>query len=83
MDPVKRNSIQQSIKAHRMHAKHDPRVTTAKARAAWAERFLQQADPEGVLSPEERERRAYHLMRAHMKTMALKSAEARSKKWRE
>lgn len=80
MDQVKRKSMQQSIKADLMHARHDPRVTSAKARAAWAEKFLREVDPEGVLSPEERERRAFHLMRAHMKTMALKSADARAKR---
>lgn len=80
MDKHSRHSLQQSIKAELMHAKYDPQYITSKARAAFMDSFETKADPEGVLSVEERRRRASHLRRAHMKTMALKSADARARK---
>ena len=46
------------IGAFRLHATHDPRETTKKARAAFDARFLREVDPDGVLPEEERRRRA-------------------------
>jgi hypothetical protein len=80
MDKQKRLSMQQSIKAHLMHARHDPQQITAKARAAFLDSFEKKADPSGSLPPAERRRRADHLRQAHMKALALKSAEARAKR---
>jgi hypothetical protein len=79
MDQQERLSLQQSIKAHLMHAQHDPHEITANARAAFLASFEKKVDPEGVLPVEERRRRAEHLRRAHMKAMALRSAEVRAK----
>lgn len=55
-------------------------TTTEAARAAFRERFLQEADPDGTLPPEERERRAAHLRRAYYLRLALKSADARRRR---
>ena len=52
---------------------------TAPARRAALARFDRQVDPEGVLSPEERARRATAAMRAYFTALALRSSRARSK----
>jgi hypothetical protein len=62
-----------------LHSRRDPRETTAKARAAFLANFERQVDPEGVLAPEERRRRAEYARRAHFARLALKSARARAK----
>lgn len=66
------------IGAHTLHATHDPRETTAPARAAFRGSFEQRVDPDGTLSPEERSRRAEHARRAHYVRLARLSALARS-----
>lgn len=43
-------------------------------------RFERQVDPEGVLPPEERAKRAERARRAHMLTLAAKSAAARRRR---
>ena len=53
--------------------------TEAARRAAW-NRFDRLADPEGVLSDEERSRRAEHLRRANFTRMALASSRSRAAK---
>lgn len=63
-----------------MHALHDARQTTAKARATFLAGFEREVDPDGVLSPEERARRAGHARKAHFLQLALASAKARSRK---
>ena len=69
-----------SIAAHTSWARTaDPAARTANARAALIDRFEREADPDGVLPPAERARRAEHLRRAHYKRMALKSAQIRRK----
>ncbi|MCZ7414273.1 hypothetical protein [Streptomyces sp. WMMC897] len=55
----------------------DPTSRTAKARAAHLSRFEREADPDGVLTPEERARRASHLKKAYYARLALQSAKAR------
>jgi hypothetical protein len=76
MSPAER-SLRAQIAAHAMHARNDPVETTAKARAAFLAKFEREADPEGVLPPEERRRRAEHLRSAHFARLALASAKAR------
>ncbi len=78
VDPVM--SALGRIGAHVVHARYDPRETTAKARAAYKASFEAAADPEGVLSSDERTRRAEHLRRAHYARLAYKSAVARRKR---
>lgn len=57
----------------------DRAARTAPARKAAADKFEQEVDPDGVLTPEERSLRAAHARRAHMLRLALKSAQARRK----
>lgn len=65
------------IAAYRLHATHDPRETTKKARAAFASRFEREVDPAGILSPAERTRRADAARRACFTDLALRSSRAR------
>ena len=65
------------IGAYSLHSTHDPRLTTAKARATFLARFEAQVDPDGSLPPAERERRALAARKAHMLRLSLASAKAR------
>lgn len=73
-------SLRGRLGAHVLHATHDSRAITAKARAAFLGRFEQQVDPAGALPPDERRRRADHLRKAHFARLALKSAQARRRR---
>jgi hypothetical protein len=55
----------------------DRSARTAPARAALMAKFEKEVDPKGLLSPQERYRRAENLKRAHFQRLALKSARAR------
>ena len=68
------------IGAHTLHALHDPRKTTAAARAAFLGRFEREADPDGTLPMEERARRAHHLRKAYFARLALRSAQVRRRR---
>ena len=76
LSPAER-SLRARVAAHAMHARHDARATTAKARAAFLLRFERQVDPEGQLPPAERQRRAQQLRSAYFAQLALASAKAR------
>ena len=65
------------IGAYRLHATHDPRETTAAARAAFMSRFETEVDPDGTLPPVERARRAEAAKKAYFARLAHKSAKAR------
>lgn len=56
------------------------KTNTAPARAAMWSKWEREADPEGVLDPEERQRRAKALQRAFMTRVAMKGVEARRRK---
>lgn len=58
----------------------DPANRTAPARRAFLDRFERQVDPDGLLDPEDRARRAEHARKSYMSGLALKSAQARSRK---
>lgn len=74
-------SIRASLAAHEMHARHDSREITANARAGFLAKFLSEVDGTTPGLPEaERLRRAEHLMRAHMKRLALASSKIRARK---
>jgi len=60
-----------------MHARHDARDTTAKARAAFLARFEREVDPDGMLPPQERARRAEHARSAYFARLSLNAAKAR------
>lgn len=66
--------------AFAQQARYDTRQTTLAARQAFARRFEQQVDPDGVLPAPERARRAEAAKRAYFQRMALRSAQARRKK---
>jgi hypothetical protein len=55
----------------------DRRAATEPARQGLRAKFEREADPEGVLDPAERARRADALMTAHMLRLARASAQAR------
>ena len=72
-------SLRARLAAHTLHSTRDPREHTAPARKAFLDRFLVEVDPEGVLTPEERRRRAQSALKAHMTRLALQSARARKR----
>jgi hypothetical protein len=67
------------IGGHALRATHDPAEYTAASHEAFLERFLVEADPNTVLEPEERQRRAQALRQAYMARLGLAGAKAR---WR-
>lgn len=67
------------------HAHHDPRLTTAAARARFMARFVAEvdaADPDGQLDPVERARRIEYTKRLYFARLAHRSAVARAAKAR-
>ena len=63
------------------HALHDPRETTAVARAHFMARFAEEvdaADPEGQLDPIERARRIEYTKRLYFARLAHRSAVVRA-----
>lgn len=73
-------SLQGRIGGLRLAATHDPREYTANARAAFLARFEAEVDPDGILSPDERTRRATAARKAYFARLAYHSAVARAKK---
>lgn len=71
-------SMQARVAAFSMHAKHGD--TTAKARETFKSSFERQVDPDGLLEPEERARRAAAARSAHYSRLALASSLARAKR---
>jgi hypothetical protein len=70
-------TLRARLGAYRLHALHDPKETTKKARAAFATRFEREVDPDGVLPSSERARRAEAARRAYFTQLQLRSARAR------
>ncbi|HET6920509.1 MAG TPA: hypothetical protein VFI46_13735 [Jiangellaceae bacterium] len=69
------------IGAHESWARTPDRAArTAPGRAAFFDRFEREVDPDGVLTPAERARRAEHARKAYFAGLALKSAQARRKR---
>ena len=74
-------SLRARIAAHDSWAYTEDRTArTANARKAMLDKFEQQFDPNGELSPAERAKRAEHARKAHFKRLALKSAQARRRR---
>jgi len=68
------------IGAHTLWAKVDnPAAHTAPARKAFLDRFERQVDPDGLLDPVVRARKAEHARKAYFLGLAAKSAAARKK----
>ena len=61
-------------------AKHDPTTGTAKARAAFDRRFLDEVDPDRTLADEESASLAKEARREHFRRLGQASARARRAK---
>lgn len=73
--------LRASIAANvRWSREKDRTAATAAATAASLARFEREVDPDGVLPPEERARRADNARRAYFQRLALKSSRARRAK---
>jgi len=70
-------SLRARLAAHAMHARHDGREVTARARSAFLARFEREVDPDGRLSVTERQHRAEQARRAHFARLALASSRSR------
>jgi hypothetical protein len=71
-------TLRAKIAAHTSWAQcEDRRARTAPATAASMARFERQVDPDGVLTPAERARRAENARRAYFQQLAFRSAKAR------
>jgi hypothetical protein len=75
--PAERSLLASAAASTRWAFTNDRNAATASARKALSDRFEKLVDPEEILSPEERARRAAMLRRAHMQRLALKSARTR------
>jgi hypothetical protein len=74
-------TLRAQIAAHESWARTTDRTArTANARKAMLDRFERQVDPDGILTPAERAKRAEHARKAHFKRLALKSARARRRR---
>ena len=71
--------LQARAAAYRLHATHDPKETTKKARAAFSSRFEREVDPDMVLPAAERARRAEAAKQAYFTSLALRSSRARGR----
>lgn len=80
-DDLRDRAMRARIAAHRSWANTaDPAARTKPARDAMLARFVREVDPDGVLSPADRARRAEQAKRAHFVALALKSAQARRRR---
>ena len=77
LSPAQR-ALRARAAAHALHAQGG--TSTKAGTAAFLARFERQVDPDGVLPPEERARRADHARRSYMAGLALKASRARSAK---
>lgn len=77
LTPAQR-SLNARLAAHARWSKSDPVSGTAAARKAFADRFDREVDPDGVLTPAERARRAQSARKAHFTRLALASSRARA-----
>ena len=74
--------LRSRLGAHALHAKYDSRELTQKARAnspGQLRYYYDKVDPDSVLDPAERDRRAEHAKSAHFLRLAMASAKARRK----
>jgi len=69
------------LAAYASHANcADPQERTARAREAFNQRFEDEVDPDRILDPADRARRAEHARRAYFTRLALKASRARQRK---
>lgn len=80
MTPEQR-ALRARLAAHTSWAHtENPSKRTQPARDAQFQKFVDEVDPDGELSPEERLRRAEHARKAHMKRLALRSSRKRQQR---
>lgn len=73
--------LQASVASHESWARTPNRTArTAAARRAFNDRFEREVDPEGILLPAERAKRAENARKAYYSRLALKSAQARRRR---
>jgi len=60
-----------------MHAQHDSGETGQPGREAFLARFEREVDPDGLMDPDERARRALAARKAYFARLAVRSAAAR------
>ena len=69
------------LAAHALHARIiDSTAHTAPARQAFLNRFEREVDPEGILTADERARRAEHARKAYFGQLARKSVKTRQRR---
>jgi hypothetical protein len=68
---------QARLAAHVLHSRYDSKELTRAARDKFNQRFLDEVDPDRMLTEAERLRRAEHARKAYFTSLALKSAKAR------
>ena len=78
--PDSLRSQRSRIAALSLHSRTDGRAHTAPARKRFLEKFLDEVDPDLILSEAERQRRAAIARRLHFVKLALRSAEARRRR---
>jgi hypothetical protein len=76
LTPAER-SLRGRMGAYVVHARYDPRQTTAPARAAFLKRFLDEVDPDRVLPDPERLRRAASARKAYFTRLAFLASRRR------
>ena len=69
-------SLQARAAAHAKWSRTDPKEGSARARRAFYKRFENQVDPDRVLPPAQRARRADHARRAYMLDLSRRAAKA-------
>jgi len=68
--------LRASLAAHTAHAKHGSAAMTWAAQKAFLEKFEKEVDPDGVLSSEERSKRAENARKAHMTRLSYRAVRA-------
>lgn len=80
--PTSELALRGRMGAHFLHATHDSRRLTARARATFLASFERQVDPDGSLPADERRRRAAHARAAHFARLARRSVIVRAQRRR-
>ena len=73
-------SLRARLAVHTLYARRDSRQMTARGRAEFLARFEREVDPDGVLDPIERRRRADHARRAYFTRLSLAAVAAKRAK---
>jgi hypothetical protein len=74
LSPAER-TLRARLAAHALHAQG--KTNTGPATVAHLARFEREVDPDGLLPPAERSRRADHARKSYMSKLALKASRAR------